>query len=263
MHAAAVHTVYSRSLATSATVLICSTLLLKQELCREHYIPHRKTDTIDGEVVYREPFRVSLTFRQARGYPCTCDFPDMCDSQNSPLPPTRLLQLHQHLSDLEPELGSCSKHSSVAENTATASVSACIEHDTSCSAAARQHDGLRCVPAAHAVCESTHSYDFTSCGGAAPEPAAQTVRCTAARDAGGDQNDCCQDTETVTHRGGSLDERSDSQQGRQGRHEGDQKRLRQLEVEHVHRVYEAIAPHFSATRCASAMHAVTSSLVRV
>jgi hypothetical protein len=26
-------------------------------------------------------------------------------------------------------------------------------------------------------------------------------------------------------------------------------RLRQLEVQHVHRVYEAIAPHFSATRC--------------
>ena len=49
----------------------------------QHYIPHRKRDVIAGEeeCVYREPRRVSLTFRETRTGPCECQWPDGCDSR--------------------------------------------------------------------------------------------------------------------------------------------------------------------------------------
>lgn len=37
--------------------------------------------------------RVSLTFREVRGYPCDCAYPQHCDSQQGELPPTRLAML--------------------------------------------------------------------------------------------------------------------------------------------------------------------------
>lgn len=48
----------------------------------QHGIAWRKTDAlVDGEVVPRGR-RVSLTFRAARGRPCECAWPTMCDAQN-------------------------------------------------------------------------------------------------------------------------------------------------------------------------------------
>ena len=35
--------------------------------------------------------RYSLTFRQARGFPCNCAYPQYCDSQEGAGPPTRML----------------------------------------------------------------------------------------------------------------------------------------------------------------------------
>ena len=56
--------------------------------CREHYIPHRKVDVVD-DVPHPRGCRTSFTFRQARGFPCDCSWPQHCDSQASDLPPTR------------------------------------------------------------------------------------------------------------------------------------------------------------------------------
>lgn len=62
--------------------------------CRQHYIPHSKSDTIDevGSVA-RASRRVSITLRQVRcpSGPCACAFPEQCDSQQGELPPTRRL----------------------------------------------------------------------------------------------------------------------------------------------------------------------------
>ncbi|KAL4441225.1 hypothetical protein ABPG77_011462 [Micractinium sp. CCAP 211/92] len=63
----------------------------------QHYIPHRKSDLVvpacgEGppEVVPRAARRVSFTFRQVRGVPCDCAYPEHCDSQLAPLAPTRM-----------------------------------------------------------------------------------------------------------------------------------------------------------------------------
>ena len=58
----------------------------------EHYIPHRKSDVLaNGKTVTRNRRRVSLTCRTVRDpdTPCTCPFPDSCDSQLATIPPTR------------------------------------------------------------------------------------------------------------------------------------------------------------------------------
>eukprot|EP00210_Caulerpa_lentillifera_P001893 g1821.t1 len=52
--------------------------------CWQHYIPPNRLER-------EEVDRVSFTFRQARGYPCNCEYPTYCDSQSGALPPTRLL----------------------------------------------------------------------------------------------------------------------------------------------------------------------------
>ena len=57
----------------------------------EHCIPHRKTDVLyDGSVVRRNERRVSLTIRSIRHGPCTCPYPQQCDSQEGSIPPTRM-----------------------------------------------------------------------------------------------------------------------------------------------------------------------------
>ncbi|GAQ85696.1 hypothetical protein KFL_002490140 [Klebsormidium nitens] len=47
----------------------------------QHYIPHRKSDLVRGEIVLRGRRRVSLTFRKVRTGPCRCEYPESCDSQ--------------------------------------------------------------------------------------------------------------------------------------------------------------------------------------
>lgn len=168
--------------------------------CREHYIPHRKADIVDGVAVPREPFRTSFTFRQARGFACDCEYPAMCDSQASTLPPTRKLQLLQAQGDTAAAPGL--RHPS----DATSSAAAAADVDL---------PAQRQMPA----------------GGAGAGGAAEATGCLAA----GACSAC------VASSGGG---------GAQDSAEGDAQ-LQRLEQDYVHRVYDAIAPHFSATRCAS------------
>ena len=46
-----------------------------------HSIALRKVDKVDGLLKFRHR-RVSLTFRKVKTDPCTCKFPQLCDSQN-------------------------------------------------------------------------------------------------------------------------------------------------------------------------------------
>ncbi|XP_015575113.1 alkylated DNA repair protein ALKBH8 homolog [Ricinus communis] len=46
----------------------------------QHYIPHHKIDTVNGNVITRGSRRVSFTFRKVRRGPCQCEFPQHCDS---------------------------------------------------------------------------------------------------------------------------------------------------------------------------------------
>ena len=58
----------------------------------QHYIPHRKTDRVRGEV-FKRTTRTSITFRTVRREgSCECSFPEQCDSQGAALPPTRMLE---------------------------------------------------------------------------------------------------------------------------------------------------------------------------
>lgn len=54
---------------------------------REHSLPPNRVERETTD-------RISFSFRQARGFPCNCAFPQYCDSQFGILKPTRLLQRH-------------------------------------------------------------------------------------------------------------------------------------------------------------------------
>ncbi|WIA21419.1 hypothetical protein OEZ85_000633 [Tetradesmus obliquus] len=63
----------------------------------QHYIPHRKADWVNGQLLPRAARRVSLTFRQVRGRPCACAFPQFCDSQLAP--PDSVVERKSHPAD--------------------------------------------------------------------------------------------------------------------------------------------------------------------
>ena len=61
----------------------------------QHYIPHRKTDRVGGDILKRSQ-RTSLTFRTIRKEGgCGCSYPQYCDTQGATLPPTRMLLKNQ------------------------------------------------------------------------------------------------------------------------------------------------------------------------
>jgi len=68
-----------------------SLLILENEsrYCYSHGISFRKTDKCNDEIVKRKK-RVSITFREIRKDPCKCKWPNLCDSQDGILEPTRL-----------------------------------------------------------------------------------------------------------------------------------------------------------------------------
>eukprot|EP01080_Neovahlkampfia_damariscottae_P008247 gene8247-71_t len=72
-------------------------LLIMEKECRyawRHCIWYRKQDVINGKLVNRKR-RISLTFRKVRGHPCTCEFPEYCDSQED-FNPTEIEKKNVH-----------------------------------------------------------------------------------------------------------------------------------------------------------------------
>eukprot|EP00892_Ulva_mutabilis_P010783 jgi/Ulvmu1/8077/UM004_0314.1 len=173
----------------------------------EHYIPHRKADVVNGEAIPRAAFRTSFTFRQARGFPCDCSYPVMCDSQESSLPPTRKLQLLQ------------------AEGRAPFADDAATRPDAPPQPPARGNMSGNAMPAGEAPQSPVWNQQQAGHSGEGARERAQH----------GDGI------------GAELRAAGGLAEGEEGAEDA---QLRQLEAEHVHRVYDAIAPHFSATRFA-------------
>ncbi|XP_055334019.1 alkylated DNA repair protein alkB homolog 8-like [Paramacrobiotus metropolitanus] len=74
---------FSRGSATLPVVLQPRSALIMKDECRyawKHGITPRTTDVIPGNNS-RRGRRISLTFRCVRNHPCTCAYPDECDSQ--------------------------------------------------------------------------------------------------------------------------------------------------------------------------------------
>lgn len=187
----------------------------------------------------------------------------MCDSQSSALPPTRLLQLQQQ--------GLCPKsqpgtYRGLAASTSSAEGATEGKLDTdqqegheqgvkqSCAVAtaaagASHRSSLRCS-AAQAVYESTQS------GAISVSDDVTLGLSTGAGTRGADRHAGAQPEAAACHaqaahetRRNSCISNAESTVAEQDTAKDGEKRLRELELEHVHRVYEAIAPHFSATRC--------------
>ncbi|GIL80789.1 hypothetical protein Vretifemale_9845, partial [Volvox reticuliferus] len=197
----------------------------------QHYIPHRVADLVGSRLLPRSR-RVSLTFRKVRGYPCQCDYPACCDSQQANLPPTRISQLqlqqsrHMHQQHGQGE-GESEGQSEGQQQTPPAPAPA----------PPRQHQyqqlGHRMAPADHTAAPLTHG---SLPGEAVPNGAGGGASRRSSATGGGGVK--------------GKDERKEGWEAEDKEEEEEEARLAALEAEHVHKVYDAIAPHFSATRFA-------------
>ena len=165
---------------------------------------------------------------QVRGYPCNCQWAEHCDSQHSSLPPTRMAQKAQHTQPVSP-LGSSQSHDdlSVAPDGHPHNVAATQQPTdaTPSGSAAKQAD--------------------TDCSLHKPVDLPQQISPLLGPGVGESSSGSCTDAS------GRTAGEAEIGQGRQGRDapaaDAD---LERLEQEFVHDVYNAIAPHFSATRFA-------------
>ncbi|KAJ9515470.1 hypothetical protein QJQ45_016460 [Haematococcus lacustris] len=160
--------------------------------------------------------RVSLTFRQVRGFPCTCAWPDACDSQAGGAPPTRLATLGLAGGPLpglpRDSSGACSHAALPALSVAdarTETVSAGVAADEVPMSKIGTAEGIE--PRTLGTVEKA-----PEAGEVANPPAALRTAVTSKTAAG----------------------------------TGSGQQLQALEDRHVNAVYDAIASHFSATRFA-------------
>ncbi|GLC44949.1 hypothetical protein PLESTM_001668100 [Pleodorina starrii] len=191
----------------------------------QHYIPHRVADLVGTELLPRS-CRVSLTFRKVRGFACDCDYPDCCDSQQANLPPTRISQL-QNPAQIPPQT-----------------------HTQICQEAQAAH--VRHPQAEHRERQQKPAGGIDSAGGGGEGEARQGTDRDGASpgsgfggSGGGGGGGGGGDREAGgAHNGRRQGEATAAEE------EDEEARLAALEAEYVHKVYDAIAPHFSATRFA-------------
>ena len=172
----------------------------------------------DGHAFPLTVIRVLLPW-QVRGYPCTCQWPEHCDSQQSSLPPTRMAQKVYQPQPAAPTLNN-EVH---------------LEQLRNASAAPQQ---LSNAPA-------TSLDSFQAASGWPPGQTLQpSEQCLVGRQSEADAAALgFQHSDAV----GGQPQIETRQNGSQLETEAD---LQRLEQEFVHDVYNAIAPHFSATRFA-------------
>ncbi|GFR41729.1 hypothetical protein Agub_g2480, partial [Astrephomene gubernaculifera] len=202
----------------------------------QHYIPHRVADVVGGQLLPRSR-RLSLTFRKVRGYPCDCPYPDCCDSQQAVLPPTRISLLRPTPSSSASASSLASSSAPSSSTAATAPAAATTTNDTSDLPTPQQHQQ-----------QQPHLLPHQR----PPPPQQQQARelvdkaaTAATARAAADGCDACCGEGTA----GGAQERGGGGRGGDGG-EDEESRLAALEAEYVHKVYDAIAPHFSATRFA-------------
>lgn len=201
------------------------------------------------------------SFMQVRGFPCKCEWPEQCDSQQGSLPPTRMAAKASCLPDQdttqqqlsappEPEssllspsaakIGSSQRAESTRSSGRTA---ASGPEQGPQDGSAAGHD--RSNPALHKQSNNLEQ----SCGGVRQEGDAAPGSTAATGEAEGDSGKVGSRAATgeVGGDSGKAAQVSGRVGGGQGAGQADVKRLEQ---EYVHDVYNAIAPHFSSTRFA-------------
>jgi hypothetical protein len=192
--------------------------------CREHYIPHRRSDPVNGTVIPRAARRVSLTFRETRGYACTCHFPEYCDSQKGALPPTRLAQLQQQQQQGGGEAADILHERECGAGNGRSSSSADAGDSVGSCRGGGPTIGLQSCSKGTGMQQSSSSSktdEGASGTAAAASPQEPVAGVSAQHLVAGDGVDS--DPEAAAE---------------------------QMEAAFVHQVYDAIAPHFSATRFA-------------
>ncbi|GLI71013.1 hypothetical protein VaNZ11_016129, partial [Volvox africanus] len=207
----------------------------------QHYIPHRGADLVGSQLLPRSR-RVSLTFRKARGYPCECDYPDCCDSQQASLPPTRISQLQQSR-QMQQQHGKGQYRGDEQEDEqqpnppapAPAPAPALVtphQQQQGQLKGGNERNEHQVDAADHTAAPLTHGslrrgVVFISGGGS-----------------GGSRRS------SITGGGDGEGKDKGSKERREAEEAEEEARLSALEAEYVHKVYDAIAPHFSATRFA-------------
>lgn len=162
---------------------------------------------------------------QVRGYPCTCAWPEHCDSQQSSLPPTRMAQKADQSQPAMPTLS----HQLKAVQLQPASTTP-QQHPSS--ASATSSDSLQSVSG---CCSDQPMQPIEQSPKGKQTEAVAAPMGLASCDAVGGQH------QVEARQNGSQ------QHGTEHDTEAD---LQRLEQEFVHDVYNAIATHFSATRFA-------------
>lgn len=168
---------------------------------------------------------------QVRGYPCDCQWPEHCDSQQSRLPPTRMAQkAHQPL----PAPPSSPPH--LHQPTCNSSL-----HPDQASTSNEQSTGHSAITS-RSLESDTNTLSVNSV--TLPSPFSAAMPGDSGTEAGGPSMQAQASCGTDSQKEVGL---------RRGQHEGPdaaEADLERLEQEFVHDVYNAIAPHFSATRFA-------------
>lgn len=155
---------------------------------------------------------------QVRGYPCDCQWPEHCDSQQGGLPPTRMASKAPATPAAQP---SSHAHSAQPEVMCSADQAGSNGHPDQCRAtselpATRQEDRQAPNTTEQSMQRHVGNAEASSAEAACADRPAEA----------------CQQPEQSSGHG------------------AEQAKLQRLEQEFVHDVYNAIAPHFSATRFA-------------
>lgn len=159
---------------------------------------------------------------QVRGYPCTCPWPEHCDSQQSSLPPTRMAQKADQSQPAAPALPYQLKSVQL-QPASTASWQP--------SASAMSSNSLQ---SASGCCSDQPIQPNEHSSGSRATEAGVALGGLDPCDVGGQHQ---------------VEARQNGSQQRGTEHDTEAD-LQRLEQEFVHDVYNAIAPHFSATRFA-------------
>ncbi|KAG2425074.1 hypothetical protein HXX76_013983 [Chlamydomonas incerta] len=202
----------------------------------QHYIPHRLSDVVEGESLVRGR-RLSLTFRQARGFACDCAYPEFCDSQEGVLPPTRISLLRQPQPQPQPQSQQSEEEGVGGVAVAGGPTAASVANGGGGSGGGAQ------AGAAPSISTSREASGAAANGGAAQGAAAGAGAGTSRGGSGEDQQG------SPAGAGGGAGGAGGANGDEEGEEE-EESRLAALEAEYVHKVYDAIAPHFSSTRFA-------------
>jgi hypothetical protein len=196
--------------------------------------------------------RTSFTFRRVRNRPCLCAWPRECDSQASTVPPTR----KQQEALLRDTGGATAAEAGERQAIDSEVITTCASGEQH---ANRAGGVATCTSAADANPANGGPVDTARTSAAAPvEQRLNSAFCASAAGAEVWQSDGAGGNMPCASAAGAEEQQASSEAAVSGTEQEDRKvngferneaECRWLEEEHVHRVYNAIGSHFSATRC--------------